>query len=373
MKKFILCLVMAAMAIGCTNANDKVSVKGNLKNVGDTLFLFSPSERKVIDTVAVSNGQFEFTFSTDAVGDYYLLAPDALRGQRGPHLLFVAVPGETLELTGDVNDRYDFGGSKFYQDYHEVDLMTESAQKEVSDFTQRLQGMMLQGVPQDSVMKLYQAGIEPLQQKMEQTMLQFIKDHPDMEACATLVGQLSPERMADAVALFSDRVKNGRMRPYYQGIIDRVQQEQLAEQAAAQKQAQGVSAPDFALNDLQGKPLKLSSLRGKYVVLDFWGAWCGWCIKGFPEMKRYYEKYKGKFEILGIDCNDTEAKWRAAVEKYQLPWLHVYNPRDSRLLEDYGIQGFPTKIILSPEGKIVKTIVGEDPAFYTQLDELFGK
>ena len=82
-------------------------------------------------------------------------------------------------------------------------------------------------------------------------------------------------------------------------------------------------APDFTLNDLDGRPLSLKSLRGKYVVLDFWGSWCGWCIKGIPAMKEYYEKYKGKFEILGIDCNDPEDKWKAAVEKYQLPWLHL--------------------------------------------------
>ena len=131
-------------------------------------------------------------------------------------------------------------------------------------------------------------------------------------------------------------------------------------------------APDFTLTDLNGKPLTLSSLRGKYVILDFWGSWCGWCIKGIPQMKEYYQKYAGKFEILGIDCNDPEEKWKAAVEKYELPWLHVYNPRgDSKVLEQYEIQGFPTKIIVGPDGKIVKTIIGEDPAFYTFLDKLF--
>ena len=136
---------------------------------------------------------------------------------------------------------------------------------------------------------------------------------------------------------------------------------------------EGVQAPDFTLKDLQGNDFKLSSLygKGKYTLLDFWGSWCGWCIKGFPEMKKYYEKYKGKFEILGIDCNDTEQKWKDAVKKNELPWLHVYNTRDSKVLADYGVNGFPTKIIVGPDGKIVKTIVGEDPAFYTLLDSLF--
>lgn len=134
---------------------------------------------------------------------------------------------------------------------------------------------------------------------------------------------------------------------------------------------EATEAPDFTLNDINGNPLKLSSLRGKYVILDFWGSWCGWCIKGIPQMKEYYQKYAGKFEILGIDCNDSEEKWKAAVAKYELPWLHVYNTNDSGILEQYEIEGFPTKIIVGPDGKIVKTIIGEDPAFYTLLDNLF--
>ena len=134
-------------------------------------------------------------------------------------------------------------------------------------------------------------------------------------------------------------------------------------------------APDFELPDLQGNPLKLSSLRGKYVVLDFWGSWCIWCIRGIPHMKEAYKKYKDKMEILGIDCQDTEEKWKAAVEEHQLPWLQVRCPEDylQTLGQQYRIQGFPTKVIIDPEGRLVKVVVGEDPAFYTFLDQLFAK
>ena len=135
---------------------------------------------------------------------------------------------------------------------------------------------------------------------------------------------------------------------------------------------EATEAPDFTLNDINGQPLKLSSLRGKYVILDFWGSWCVWCIKGMPKMKEYYQKYAGKFEILGIDCNDPENRWKAAVDEYELPWLHVYCSKDDKqVLLDYGIQGFPTKIIIDPNGKVLKEIIGEDPAFYTLLDEFF--
>ena len=134
--------------------------------------------------------------------------------------------------------------------------------------------------------------------------------------------------------------------------------------------AEGSEAPDFTLADINGGQQSLKALRGKVVVIDFWGSWCGWCIKGFPKMKEYYEKYKGKMEILGVDCNDTQQAWRKAVADNALPWLHVYCPKESPLLGQYQIQGFPTKVIVSAEGKIVRTIIGEDPQFYTFLDEL---
>ena len=132
-------------------------------------------------------------------------------------------------------------------------------------------------------------------------------------------------------------------------------------------------APDFELPNLQGATTKLSSLRGKYVVIDFWGSWCVWCIRGIPQMKNYYTKYKDKMEILGVDCRDSEDKWRAAVDEYQLPWPQVYcdDANLRKLGSKYGVQGFPTKVLVDPNGKIVKTSVGEDPSFYTFLDGLF--
>lgn len=138
--------------------------------------------------------------------------------------------------------------------------------------------------------------------------------------------------------------------------------------------ADGQMAPDFTLNDIDGKPLALSSLRGKYVLIDFWGSWCIWCIRGMPKMKEYYKKYSDKMEILGVDCNDPEKKWKDAVKELELPWKHVYNPRKSTdILKSYQIQGFPTKVLVDPEGKIAKYVVGEDPNFYPYLDQLLGK
>ena len=377
MKKFFLSMVMFAVALVGYANDGNLHVKGNLKNAGDTLMVLTRATISTPKTVLVKDGQFEFDFPLNEITDIIVVSPELMRNQRTPNsvqMQLLGVPGESMELTGDVKDRYDITGSKFYKEYHEVDMMLENAQKESSEFQKKLNERLKNGEPQDKLMKEYQEGMPALQEKVNKAMLDFIKAHPDYEASATIIPQLAQQgvdKMKEAAALLGESVKNGRMKSYYQRVIDQVEARAKAEAEAAKKQAAGVQAPDFTLNDINGKPLSLSSLRGKYVILDFWGSWCGWCIKGFPEMKNYYNKYKGKFEILGVDCNDTEQKWKDAVKKHELPWLHVYNPRDSKVLSDYGVQGFPTKIILGPDGKIVKTIVGEDPAFYTLLDSLF--
>ncbi len=154
-------------------------------------------------------------------------------------------------------------------------------------------------------------------------------------------------------------------------IRPQAQDEDLREAPQLENTLEGVEAPDFTLKDIKGSDLTLSSLRGKYVVLDFWGSWCVWCVRGIPTMKEYYAKYEGQYEVVGVDCGDTEEKWMAAVAEYELPWLHVYCPRENTLPQSYGIKGFPTKIVVDPEGKIAKVFIGESEEFYNYLDSLF--
>ena len=78
---------------------------------------------------------------------------------------------------------------------------------------------------------------------------------------------------------------------------------------------------------------------------------------------------RGYFLVGG----DEEDAWKAAVAENQLPWKHVYNPKESQLTDDYAIQGYPTKIVIDPDGNIAKVFIGEDPAFYEYLDQLFAE
>lgn len=130
-------------------------------------------------------------------------------------------------------------------------------------------------------------------------------------------------------------------------------------------------APDFTLKNALGEPVSLSKFQGQWVVLDFWGSWCRWCIKGIPDMKEAYAKYHPQgLEIIGIDCGDTQTQWLEALGQYQLPWVNLYCPEGSTVPQLYEIQGFPTKIVIDPQGNIYETVIGEDPAFYELLSKL---
>ena len=367
-----LSLLLCAQTAAATDGN--FTVKSELKNFGDTVVALIPQDNGYRrDTILVKNDRFNATLRLDEPKDIFLVSMGTLHRTERKRLSIIAVPGETVELKGDLNSRYDIGGSRFYQQYGQFDRELEVAQKALQDFTESLSKRIEAGEERAKVMKEYEEKAPGFEQKINDAIMGFVKSHPDWEAAAAAVTSLEGEKIEETAKLLSATVKAGRMKNYLQRAIDDYKKQAEAEAKSKAAQAAGVVAPDFTLNDIHGKPLSLSSLKGKYVLLDFWGSWCIWCIRGMPQMKEYYKKYAGKFEILGIDCNDPEDKWKAAVKKHELPWLHVYNPKDSKVLADYGVRGFPTKILVGPDGKIVRTVVGEDPAFYQFMDETFGK
>jgi thiol-disulfide isomerase/thioredoxin len=94
--------------------------------------------------------------------------------------------------------------------------------------------------------------------------------------------------------------------------------------------------------------------------------------KGFPKLKEYYAKYKDRLEIIGIDCNDKTEAWKTAVKKHQIPWLQVQS-EDAKTEVAYAVKGYPYKVIIAPDGKVLKTFLGEKDDFYNYLDEIMSE
>ena len=165
----------------------------------------------------------------------------------------------------------------------------------------------------------------------------FIKDY--------MIQKSSYDEVKAAYESLTDRVKNSAP-----GI-------ELAEAIEALSQVSvGGYAPDVVLPTPDGGELALSSLRGHYVLVDFWASWCGPCLREVPNVKAIYDKYHDKgFEIYGISLDDKEDAWKAAIAKHGLNWHHVSSLQgwDCPVAKQYNVTGIPRMYILDPDGKII--------------------
>ncbi|HEY4150599.1 MAG TPA: TlpA disulfide reductase family protein [Chitinophagaceae bacterium] len=163
---------------------------------------------------------------------------------------------------------------------------------------------------------------------------------------------------------------------YYQHITDSVHQyyrTKLAAFAAGKK-------------DMNGQPVDFNALKGKYVLIDFWGSWCNPCRASHPHLKELYAKYKDKgFEIIGVAQETAKTPeeqrrlWTAAIAKDSLTWPQIMNNENSEkfdAVKEYLVGAFPTKILLDRDGNIIGRYVGNGTggnAFTARLEELLGK
>lgn len=214
------------------------------------------------------------------------------------------------------------------------------------------------------------AEIDSLMNQYYSTLAGIVKANPGSDAAVYAMMQLNADGILENYPAVAANAAQTTLFPIAERLYS--QTKARAESDAARKAMADNHeiAPDFTLKDLAGKDVSLSDFKGKWVILDFWGGWCKWCVKGIPDMKAVYKEYAPRLEIIGIDCNESEEAWRTAVKRYELPWVNVYNPKGGEVTKLYHVPGYPTKAIIDPEGRVAAIVVGESPAFYERLAEL---
>lgn len=133
-------------------------------------------------------------------------------------------------------------------------------------------------------------------------------------------------------------------------------------------------APDLMSTDTLGNSIKLSSLRGKYVLIDVWASWCGSRRKENPNQVRTYNKFKNEnFVVLGISLDDNRKSWINAIHNDGLPWTNVSDLKGwkGKIVELYVLNALPQNYLLDPNGVIIaKNLQGIDLS--NKLTEIFG-
>ena len=185
----------------------------------------------------------------------------------------------------------------------------------------------------------------------------FIKNNADNYACAQVIIEqeqaLGEDEMLESYNLLSNTA------------LQSLPGEQLTKRITIIKRTTiGQPLIDFTMNDTEGNPVKLSeAAKGKYLLVDFWAAWCSPCRAENPNVLANYNKYHAKgFDVLGVSFDEKKENWLKAVKDDALPWLQISDLKGwaNAAGKLYGISSIPQNILLDPEGKIIaKNLRGE--------------
>jgi peroxiredoxin len=358
--------VMAFFSCGGneSGAEGKVQISGKIKNSPEGVIIlsqFTDSRPKVLDTLEVSpSGEFSYDLAVDTPTFYEL----NLYGQK---VVRLALYKENVKLTYDFSDpaSLTFEGSKDTQEMLKIEKLMEEYQVEVNKLNEAYYEAMSKN--DADAIKTIQADAMVLESNQSQRVKEMIQSMGNSFASLAAVGLLNPKNdfpfMDELVTKLNDN---------YPGTVSILQMKQQLDEMRAL--SVGQPAPEIELPNPDGKMVKLSDLRGKYVLIDFWAAWCKPCRQENPNVVRLYNQYKDKgFEVFGVSLDRTKEDWVKAIADDKLTWTQVSDLKyfNSAAAELYQIQAIPATYMIDPDGKIIaKDLRG--PSLESKLAELFN-
>lgn len=338
----------------------KLSLDGTVEGLPDgTNILLVDLENSAakIDETKSKGGNFKLSGKLAGPGILGLMVGDSMKTA-------VFLGNENVKVVGSIKQHIDdwkYNGSPNQTAFMEFQDQFIPKFEKVDELGKALQS----GMGDEKANNELKATVEDIQTGVDK----FIKEHPTSPVSAMVI--LSTIGFTDDVSIIEKRIASLSGEAINSSIG-----KQLGKAVEDAKfNSVGTVPPDFTQKDADGKEVKLSDFKGKYVLVDFWASWCGPCRRENPNVVKVFEKFKDKnFTVLGVSLDEDKDAWLGAVKKDGLNWTQVSDLKgwENAVAQQYRISAIPRNFLLGPDGKILaKDLRGED--LEAKLTDILGK
>lgn len=360
---------------------NKFTISGEIKGLPDSYMYFrmpDPSKEKKYrnDSIQVKDGKFSFSGNIDnyEMLKFWLNVESIVKKVPGGgyfpvksnNLFLFIFPGADVKVEGRITD--------FVNAYPSGDLANNDLaklHKELYPIYNEEGDLMVKNLlekDKDKKRKIRDS-INLMRDKAKAVKKRFITDNPQSIASVWNLSEMMIRNEInedEAVSIFKTIDPKLSNVSFYKKVEERI--------SAINKTKPGNLVPEIkTTSTVDHTEFDLRSYRGKYVLIDFWGTWCGPCVAEMPKVKSFLEKHKDKMEVLGVNSGDSRKRMTEFLKKNDFHWQQVMNVKgvnDDNFVLKFNVTGFPTKFIIDPEGKIVKKYTGSGEEAFHLLEEL---